>query len=252
MASDAASTYASTSVQHPDKMAPSHGTPFTRVVVWDLDETLVCCESGKTASSSWKGPVNRNDRLLRGDFVLGDRRFYIRPLATQCILHAHRLGFKSVVFTAARQEYAQCIVQNVFEPLGVLPLGVFVHRHCKIKETAKDGSPPQPVSKAGVLHAHYKVKPLRMLVKHGIKVDVSSQCVLVDDKAHSAQQNPHNLLLVPPFHGSQDDRHLERVMTILTALAQSDNLSMTLQTMDPLGLKATVPDKRVDMTQLEG
>lgn len=210
--------------------------PLTRVVVWDLDETLVRSEPRRTASSSWKGPVNRNERLPVADFMLDDRRFYIRPLATECILHAHRLGFKSVVFTAATPEYAKCIVQNLFEPLGVLPLGVFVHRHCKIKETAKDGSPPQPLSKAGVLRLQYKVKPLSVLVKHGIKVDISSQCVLVDDKAHSAQSNPNNLLLVPPFRGARDDRHLDRVMRILSVLSQSHNLPATLQTMDPLGL----------------
>lgn len=163
----------------------SHTTPVLhpRVLVCDLDETLVCT-SVDPACFDCRQPDLTFERV----------RFFKRPHVDDMLHHAQKLGFQFAVFTAAGATYAAAVVQGVFAPLGIVPVAVLSYPHC-IERTSFDA----PVGRA----SRYTIKPLIQLWNRH-RIDPSS-VVLLDDKVCSAQHDPANLYHVTPFTGESED-----------------------------------------------
>lgn len=158
----------------------SHATPaHPRVLVCDLDETLVCT-AVDPACFGYRQP----------DFTFGCTLFFKRPHVDDMLRHAQKLGFHFAVFTAAGATYAAAVVQGVFAPLGIVPVAVLSYQHC-IEQTSFD-TPPGRASK-------YTIKPLIQLWnRHRIN---PTSVVLLDDTVCSAQHDPASLYHVAPFTG---------------------------------------------------
>jgi hypothetical protein len=188
----------------------SPATPVhPRVLVCDLDETLVCT-SVDPAYFDYRPPDFTFERVL----------FFKRPHVDDMLRHAQKLGFHVAVFTAAGSTYADAVVQGVFAPLGIVPLAVLSYQHC-IERTSFD-------AQTGRVD-RYAVKSLIQLWNHH-RIDPAS-VVLLDDKACSALYDPANLYHVAPFTGEggegawSSDTALLTFQDVLTFLHSQAHLS---------------------------
>jgi len=174
-----------------------------RVLVCDLDETIVCT----TMDPSFFD-------YRPHDFVFENVLFFKRPHVDDMLLHAHTLGFRVVVFTAADADYADAIVRHVFLPLGITPLTVLSRKHCvrRTEWNTQTGS-----------FDRYSIKPLVHLWNRQ-RIHVHD-ALLIDDKVCSAQHDPLNLFLVKPFTGDDwDDTSLLQFKHVLSFVHRQKSL----------------------------
>jgi CTD small phosphatase-like protein 2 len=92
-------------------LAESPGLKSRKLLVFDLDETLVHC-----CNDAYSGDVQIQVRTPEG------RRVYtsinVRPYAVECLREASRL-YEVVVFTASAKEYADAVL-DYLDPTGDL------------------------------------------------------------------------------------------------------------------------------------
>lgn len=180
--------------------------PFRRILVCDLDETLVYGIYDKSAFDFRKEDFSHNNKTF----------YYKRPHVDALLRHATKLGFELMVFTAASAELASTVVSHVFDSLDIRPTCVLSRKHTRAF-TEYDAVKQVWESK--------RSKPLSLLANF-TDVRSTDDMLLLDDKVCSAKHEPENLRLVSAWEGEDlDDTELCNVMQDLTFIAAQPTLS---------------------------
>lgn len=192
-----------------------------RVLVCDLDETLI---------HSVLDTKEIGDRVP--DFMIEPYSTYKRPFVDIFLLFAKECGFEFAVFTTASALYAEDVVNNLFAPLGIVPIGIFSKEHCIMNaefgdyETGSDlhlelDNKARPGVATGM-----SVKPLVFFWNwYGISLD---EMIHIDDIPTNASYNPDNLLYIPPWNGESNDNELLKLMPIIHVLSVAKEMILTL------------------------
>lgn len=160
---------------------PKYRTHYTLVL--DLDETLIYTEdnvAAKPQADSFK--------------IMGEYNSTMRPYAKEFLQWAGEY-FNSVrVWTAATPDYAREVVAALQQRVPGWKIdGLWTRDHC---ETLKLGG------------ESLLTKPIRKLMSEGVE---PSSVVIVDDSEHNFYHNPSSGILIPKYHGEQDDDCLARL-----------------------------------------
>lgn len=145
------------------------------LLILDLDETLI------HTTREWIGHPP--------DFTCEGAGFvFIRP-GLPTFLDRVRGLFDLAIWTAATQEYLDCIIANVLNDTSFT--FTWCRDHCT-KGTYPDGSP-------------LFIKDLRAAEAAGYDLD---RVVAVDDRPEALRYHPRNLVSVKPYFGGRDDCEL--------------------------------------------
>jgi TFIIF-interacting CTD phosphatase-like protein len=154
----------------------AYSDPKSLTVVLDLDHTLVATSNGGfyTANPERRYVIELDSHKLKGS---------TRPNVSEFLDYLSYYTKNIVVWTAAEKGYANAVVDLLFEDR---PKPRILHRdHCAIDERGN----------------YYK--PLSRLASE-LDTDLDS-LLMIDDKIHTFQGNPANGLLVPEYHGNDND-----------------------------------------------
>lgn len=170
------------------------------LLILDLDETLIYSTYSKEEIHS------------QYDFII-DNTYYVkkRPYVEQFIKEISE-HFDLAVWTAATRDYAQIIVNELFEKQN-LPLKFFHSRErCVERENTR--------SMYDSYMTKYYIKDLKKIKKY---FDLD-KVLFVDDLTVSLQRNYGNLIKIAPFQGENDDKHLLLLKDYLISIKDEENL----------------------------
>lgn len=150
-------------------------------IVLDLDETLIHSETRAL-------PGRPHDFYFEPFFV------WIRPGALEFIQFCQQHCQSVNVWTAATSGYAREIVNRLFV---IKPHIVYTQKNCAVAED-------------GMLH-----KPLRKIIARRPGMTLANT-VMVDDRVHTARENFHNIIPMPPFNCNPQDNMLPRLREFIS------------------------------------
>mmetsp|Transcript_87428 Transcript_87428/g.234129 ORF Transcript_87428/g.234129 Transcript_87428/m.234129 type:complete len:263 (+) Transcript_87428:90-878(+) len=167
----------------PRLVAPLRRMRPSMTLVLDLDETLVHAVKEKVDCDFQFGVFAEDKEMV----------FYatMRPGIHDFIasLHPH---FEIVIFTAARQEYADMLINH-------MGIHAFVDKRFFRDDCVKNAN-------------GHLVKPMQQVR------DDLARVILVDDSPVAVSKNPENAVLIPPFRGDRTDTVLWDLVPFLLAL----------------------------------
>ena len=176
------------------QLPPPRAPDRQRVVIFDLDETLVhCVENAETDPS---------DIVVQVVFETGDRvnaGINVRPMARECLQEVSEL-FQVGVFTASHKSYADAVL-DVLDPRQEWIDFRLYREHCVETE---DG---------------VYIKDLRVIGNRDLQ-----NVVLVDNAAYSFGYQLDNGIPIIPFFEDKGDLELVHLVEYLRCLLEVDDV----------------------------
>lgn len=188
--------------------------PSKKLLLFDLDETLVHCFEGepkKFTAKTRKCFLQTESQILKCDIN-------VRPFVNQALRKLKEAGFELGIFTASSQDYADAIIEQIIDPFQEL-ISVRLYRHHCFR--TEDG---------------IYIKDLRIL-DHPL-----NQTLLIDNSVHSfGFQIPNGIPIIPFFSDPNDleMHHLANYLTQLVDLSPEELVDVNCQT---FSLQSIDPD----------
>ena len=160
-----------------------------RLVIFDLDETLVHARKEKLAHPH--------------DFEVPPYFVYARPHLGNLIAFAAQ-HFDLAVWSSSSPEYVRVVSEQLFGQRAELRFAWSVEK-CVQREDAKT-------------NGYVYIKDLRKVQSHGYPVELVT---IIDDSPEKIRRQPRNHIHIEPFFGEPHDQHLLLLRAKLEALAES-------------------------------
>ena len=100
--------------------------PTKKLLLFDLDETLVHCFEGepkKLSAKTRKCFLQTETQILKCDVN-------VRPYVNQAMRILKHAGFELGIFTASSQDYADAIIEQIIDPFQELISVRLYRQHC--------------------------------------------------------------------------------------------------------------------------
>lgn len=167
--------------------------PQRKLVVFDLDETLVhCCDDVETSDPDFIVPVT----FPTGEVI--EAGINLRPYAIDCLKRANE-NFEVAVFTASHQCYADAVLDH-------LDRGRELIQHRLYRDDC--------VYTEGIY-----VKDLRVIGNRDLK-----NIVIIDNAAYSFGYQLENGIPIISWHDDYYDKELYNLMDYLTLIAECEDV----------------------------
>ena len=158
----------------------------TRLVIFDLDETLVHATNERLASVP--------------DFEFSPYFVYIRPFARDLLQYAAD-NFDIAVWSSSSKAYVEAVTEHVFGNRYPTKFSWAENRCVQKVDPRTNG--------------YVYIKDLRKVQKHGYSVN---EIVMIDDSPEKLQRQPRSHLGITPFLGDVNDSALLSVLEKLKAI----------------------------------
>lgn len=166
--------------------------PGKKLLILDLDETLVYAGE---------------ERLERApDFTVGQYFVYRRPFLKEFLEFCFE-NFEVAVWTSSTRNYAEIIVENIFETHQRISF-VWACERCTICFDMEERD-------------YYLEKKMRKIRKLGYALE---SVIVVDDTPEKWRSAYGNLVRVRPFFGDPDDDELKDLKIYLVRLSRIENI----------------------------
>eukprot|EP00331_Platyophrya_macrostoma_P026497 CAMPEP_0176437248 /NCGR_PEP_ID=MMETSP0127-20121128/18495_1 /TAXON_ID=938130 /ORGANISM="Platyophrya macrostoma, Strain WH" /LENGTH=356 /DNA_ID=CAMNT_0017820811 /DNA_START=1 /DNA_END=1071 /DNA_ORIENTATION=+ len=167
----------------------------TKILVLDLDETLITCQS--------KPSNDQSSKMIK--FTFDDKSFYIckRPGLEEFLVEMLQ-HYTLVLYTTGTEKYASAALRV----LGIDGFfSLILHRdHCQV-------------------NSHNKLeKDLSILAAS------PGDLILVDDSFSHFKNQPDNILLIKPFDGKRDDCELSTITNFLVGMSRINDVRPVMET----------------------
>ncbi len=168
-------------------------TPKQKLIVFDLDETLV--------------HATQQPLAFAADLRWEDFHIYKRPGLDAFLTGCSKLA-EIAIWSSADDDYVAGIAQQII-PAGIKPTFVWGRSQCwvKIVQQPVDAANPSITRKV-----QQWIKPLEKIRRKGYKMQ---NLLIIDDSHAKVIDNPGNYLLINPFEGVQDDMELAQLLAYL-------------------------------------
>ena len=183
-------------------------TPKQKLIVFDLDETLIHATQQPLASAA--------------DLRWEDFHIYKRP-GLDAFLTACSTLAEIAIWSSADDDYVAGIARQII-PAGIKPTFVWGRSQCwvKIVQQPVDASHPGITRKV-----RQWIKPLEKIRRKGYKMQ---NLLIIDDSHAKVIDNPGNYLLIAPFEGNPADQELAHLTTYLQNQAFTPQATPKLET----------------------
>ena len=158
-----------------------------RLVIFDLDETLVHARKDKLAQPH--------------DFEVPPYFVYARPHLGDLIAFASQ-HFDLAVWSSSSPEYVRVVSEQVFSKRAALRFAWSVEKCVQREDPRTNG--------------YVYIKDLRKVQSQGYPVELVT---IVDDSPEKIRRQPRNHIHIEPFFGEPGDQHLLSLRTKLESLA---------------------------------
>lgn len=188
--------------------------PTKKLLLFDLDETLVHCFEGepkKHSAKTRKCFLQTETQILKCDVN-------VRPFVNQALRRLKQAGFELGIFTASSQDYADAIIEQIIDPFQELISVRLYRQHCFKTED-------------GIF-----IKDLRIL-SHPL-----NQTLLIDNNVHSFGFQIPNGIPIIPFFSDQSDLEMTHLATYLTQLVDLEPTELIEVNCSTFNLLSIDPD----------
>ena len=162
-----------------------------KLLILDLDETLVF---------STREPIDREPDFM----VVGCYHAYKRPYLNNFLDYCFT-RFRVAVWTSSSEDYAEAVVENVFEQK---PFFLWARGRCTLRVDPET-------------REYYWVKNLQKLKRKGYRLE---SILIIDDSPEKLQKNYGNHIRISPYFGRTDDDELLLLMQYLEMIRDCDNV----------------------------
>jgi TFIIF-interacting CTD phosphatase-like protein len=170
-------------------------TRFTKLLVLDLDETLIHARGRGEAALPW--PPQRQ---------VAHYRVYLRPGVREFMAAAVERFTAVGVWTSATPDYAVAMLDRIVD-----------RRKLRFIYTRDTCTPTRDLERDET----YWIKDIRKLDGFGFD---AAQILIVDDKPRGLERSYGNLIGIRPFLGDPDDRELGKLLRYLDELGPCENV----------------------------
>lgn len=174
------------------------------LLILDLDNTLIFSYEKKKKFNIKTNDFYITNEELSYDFMCSDKYHTLKRPHLDEFLSYIQLHFNIAVWTAASEDYAKEICQNI----GILNKIIFL-KHCNnceiVYHTMSSGTYVKNLNK---LKDEYHL----------------NKVLIIDDNAKSACNNVDNLIKIKPFFGDLKDKELLDIINHLDRVKDEDDL----------------------------
>ena len=185
------------------------GKPTRRLVIFDLDETLVHLTEEQREGMEEAGV---HDAL----FV------YKRPYVDD-LLSTISSDYSLAVWSSAPDEYVHAVVRMIWPP-DIPTEFVWGRSACRLKVVRRQ---MEGVDEPLLIKESHYIKPLDKLTRRGYRM---KNLLIVDDTHHKVLDNPGRYSLIHPFEGDPADEHLIGLKKQLIDMSRSEDFPVTAPT----------------------
>jgi TFIIF-interacting CTD phosphatase-like protein len=168
---------------------------FAKLLVLDLDETLIHARARGEAALPW--PPQRQ---------VAHYRVWLRPGVREFMAAAVERFAAVGVWTSASPDYAVAMIDRIVD-----------RRKLRFIYTRDTCTPQRDVER----NETYWLKDIRNLAGFGFD---EAQILIVDDKPRGLERSYANLVGIRPFVGDPDDRELDKLSRYLDELGPCENV----------------------------
>jgi len=164
-----------------------------KLLILDLDETLVF---------GTREPIDRE-----ADFRVAEQyHIYKRPHLDEFLDYCWT-EFQVAVWTSSSQDYAETVVEGIFDRAGRHPLFLWARDRCTRRFDPE-------------MRDSYWVKNLGKLKRKGYRLE---SILMIDDSPEKLQKNYGNHIRVSPYLGADADEELLLLMRYLEMIRECEN-----------------------------
>jgi len=172
---------------------------YSKLLVLDLDETLLYTVEQKEREPSWEPHWQSLDGC----------RTYLRP-SIHHFLEGVLARFEAVgVWTAGTHDYALEMLRLIATPEQILQLRfIYSRERCHLKRDLETDE-------------YCWIKDIKKLKKFGFH---KNQILFIDDTAAGLQKSYGNLIRIPKFVGDPNDNLLQKLLIYLDEIGDTENV----------------------------